>query len=265
MNKTFDLEERSTHTSGSHVWTLTRSAVSWVQSLKPWRWSCVCLLRFGSGLSGAHAPLHALSPPIQTHTRSHIIYSRACTPGDAHFPCFCLRGGGAAMVWNRPVFGRGQTLARPEGGCHSIPPPPREAMVWDPLWTSTCWENFTLDTLFRPFSTLQIGGGVFRLSQHSRISLFLVPSFEGDLDSWTMPNGDELLTHMVRHMDGAEGNTFWFHLQDCWAVWCIAHLFDFCIIMMRYQINLIFSWGRFLRKLYFHLYLFQHYHTSITW
>lgn len=139
------------------------------------------------------------------HTRAHTPFTLWPIPPVKHtFPVFVW--GGAAMVWNRPVFGRGQTLARPEGGRHSIPPPPREAMDWDPFWTSTCWENFTLDTLFRPFSTLQIGGRVFRLSQHARISLFLVPSFEGDLDSWTIPN--ELLTHMVQHMDGAEGNTF---------------------------------------------------------
>lgn len=74
---------------------------------------------------------HTLTCPFTTHTHScsHTIYSRARTPGDAHFPCFCL--GGAAMVWNNPVFGRGQTLARPEGGRHSIPPSPGEAMVWD--------------------------------------------------------------------------------------------------------------------------------------
>lgn len=41
---------------------------------------------------------------------------------------------------------------------------------------------------------------------------FFVPSFEGDLDSETMPNGEELLIHMVRHMDGTEGSTFCVHL-----------------------------------------------------
>lgn len=50
-----------------------------------------------------------------------------------------------------------------------------------------------------------------------------VPSFEGDLDSWTMPNGEELLIHMVRHMDGTEGNTFCLHLQDYWNVCSIMH------------------------------------------
>lgn len=252
-----------TQTHGSHVWTLTHSAVSWVQSLKPWRWSSVYLPRFGSVLSGAHTPLHALSALIQTHTRSHTIYSWARTPGDAHFPCFCLKGG-AAMVWNRPGFGRGQTLARPEGGRHLIPPPPGEAMVWDPFRTSTCWENLTLDTLFRPFSTLQIGGGVFHLSQHSRISLFLVPSFDGDLNSWTMPNGDELLTHLLWHMDEQKGTHFSSTFEIVGLSGVLHIYLIFFIIMMRCQTNLIFSCGRFLHKLCFYLYLL-YYHTSKTW
>lgn len=82
--------------------------------------------------SGAYAPLRALSPLKQTHTCSHTIDFGDRTPGDAHFPCFCLMEGGAEMVWNRPVFSRGQTLARPEGGRHPIPPQ-REVMVWDPF------------------------------------------------------------------------------------------------------------------------------------
>lgn len=102
-------------------------------------------------------------------------------------------------------------------------PPQREVMVWDPFWTSTCWENFTLDTLFRPSSTLQRRRRdvTFKLTLSDQ-TLFL-PSFEGDLDSWTMPNGEELLIHMVRHMDGTEGNTFCFHLQDYWNVCSIMH------------------------------------------
>lgn len=53
-------------------------------------------------------------------------------------------------------------------------------------------------------------------------TLFL-PSFEGDLDSWTMPNGEELLIYMVRRMDGTEGNRFCFHPQDYWNVCSIMH------------------------------------------
>lgn len=96
------------HTRGLYVWALT--AVSWVQSLKPWRWSSVCLPRLGSVLSGARTPLHALSPLIQTHTCSHTIYSLAHTPGEAHFPCFCLRGSSngleQACFWSGSNFGQ---------------------------------------------------------------------------------------------------------------------------------------------------------------
>lgn len=272
MNKTISRSVRSApHTRGSHVCTPTRSAVSWVQSVKPWRWSSLCLPRFGSVLSGARTPLHALSPLTHTHTRSHTIYSRARTPGDAHFPCVCLKVGGEQQ-WSGTglFFGRGQTLARLEGGHHSIPTPtPKGGDSLGPLLDLHLLGELHFRYIVQAF--LQIGGGVFRLSQHSWIRLFLVPSFEGDLDSWTMSNGDELLTHMVQHMDGAEGNTFYFHLQHCWAVWLIAHLFVFhiiiiiIIVIMRYQISLIFSFGHLFRKYCFHLHLLQYYHTSITW
>lgn len=78
---------------GSHVLALTRWAVSWVQRLKSWRWSSVCLPRFGSVFSGAHTPLHALSPLIQTHTCSHTIYSWVRNPRWRTLSLFLFEGG----------------------------------------------------------------------------------------------------------------------------------------------------------------------------
>lgn len=201
---------------------------------------------------------HTFACPFTTRTNTHALTHHLLS---APYPwwrtlslCLFEGGGEGEQQWSGTglFFGRGQTLARLEGGHHPIPTPtPKGGDSLGPLLNlHLLWE---LHFRYIVQSFLQIGEGVFRLSQHSWIRLFLVPSFEGDLDSWTMSNGDELLTHMVQHMDGAEGNTFYFHLQHCWAVWLIAHLFDFFIIIiiiviMRYQISLIFSFGCLLLK-----------------
>lgn len=250
MNKTITRNVRSApHTHGSHVGTPTRSAVSWVQSVK----LEVVLSVFTQVWVSAFRCAHTFACPFTTHTNTHALTHHLLS---GPYPWWrtlslCLFEGGGVQQWSGTglFFGRGQTLARLEGGHHPIPTPtPKGGDSLGPLLNLHLLGELHFRYIVQAF--LQIGGGVFRLSQHSWIRFFLVPSFEGDLDSWTMSNGDELLTHMVQHMDGAEGNTFYFHLQHCWAVWLITHLFDFhiIIVIMRYQIILIFSFGRLLRK-----------------
>lgn len=161
MNNTFDLTWRTLHTHVGHMfghWHVQQS-----HDFKEWnpRGGPLCVYPGLGQCFQVHIHLYMPFHHSYKHTRAHTPFTLGPVPPVTHtFPVFVPRGG-AAMVWNRPVFSRGQTLARPESGRHLIPPL-REAMVWDPFWTSTCWENFTLDTLFRPFSMLQIGGGTLR-------------------------------------------------------------------------------------------------------
>lgn len=111
-------------------------------------------------------------------------------------------------------FSAGQTLARPEGGSHPIPP--EVPLVWDPVWKSTCWENLTLDTFFKASLNISVGGGdiLFKSTAPDQSAfcteLWGWPRFLDHVEwRWSA------LTHVVRHMDGEERNTFFsLHLLE---------------------------------------------------
>ncbi len=112
------------------------------------RWSFVCLPRFGSVFSGAYTPLHALlSPLIDAHT--HTAFTPKPTSILTHtFPGVVLAGGEQQWSGTGLFFSTGQTLARPKGGSHPIPP--EVPLVWDPFEPPPAGRTSTLDTLFRP-------------------------------------------------------------------------------------------------------------------
>lgn len=149
MKETFDLTWRMLYTAVGHMfghWHV-QLRVSKAKTLEVVFWV------FTQVWVSVFRCLYTFTCPFTTQTNTHVLTHHwvwGLYPWWRTLSLFFFKGGGAAMVWNRPVFSQGQTLARPEGGRHPIPPQ-REVMVWDPFWTSTCWENFTLDTLFRPF------------------------------------------------------------------------------------------------------------------
>lgn len=100
---------------------------------------------------------HTFACPFTTHTNTHALTHHLLS---GPYPwwrtlslCLFEGRGGSSNGLERACFLVGVKLwpGLKVATIQSPPPPPREAIVWDPFWTSTCWENFTLDTLFRPF------------------------------------------------------------------------------------------------------------------
>lgn len=120
--------KNASHTHGSDVCALTHSAdTSPVQRGKPMRWSFVCWPNLGSVFPGAHVPLHALlSSLIDVHTQ--LIYIQTHTYIDTHFPLCCFSRGKQQWFGTGLFFSAGQSLARPKGGSHTIPP--KVPLVW---------------------------------------------------------------------------------------------------------------------------------------
>lgn len=84
------------------------------------------------------------------------------------------------MVWNRPVFSRGQTLARPEGGRHPIPPPEGGGGL-GPLLNLHLLGELHFRYIVQAF--LNVAERRRDVTFKSTDQSFFVPSFEGDLDS----------------------------------------------------------------------------------
>lgn len=82
------------------------------------------------------------------------------------------------MVWNRPVFSRGQTLARPEGGRHPIPP---QREVMGPLLNLHLLGELHFRYIVQAF--LNVAERRRDVTFKSTDLSFFVPSVEGDLDS----------------------------------------------------------------------------------
>lgn len=95
----------------------------------------MCLPRFGSVFSGAYTPLHALlSPLIDAHALAHTPFTLKPIPILTHtFPGVVLAGGEQQWSGTGLFFSAGQSLARPKGGSHPIPP--EVPLVWDPFET----------------------------------------------------------------------------------------------------------------------------------
>lgn len=122
--------KKSWYGRGSHVWALTRSAAR-LRSSKN-KAPEVVFWVFTQVWVSVFRCIYTLTCPFTTQTNIHVL-----THHWVSGPYFWWRtlslflfkrlvwrgvGWGAAIVWYRPVFSRGQTLARPEGGCHPITP-----------------------------------------------------------------------------------------------------------------------------------------------
>lgn len=115
--------------------------------------SFVCLPAFGSVFSGAHSP-HMPSSYHSRVPRVQLFYSQISVYIDTHFPWCCFSRGRAVMVWNKPCFWvrvklwPGLQPFDPSWGASGL----------GHVWTATCWDRLTLDTLFRARWTPQRGG-----------------------------------------------------------------------------------------------------------
>lgn len=91
----------------------------------------MCFHSFRSVFSGAHTPLHALlSPLTDMHTHTPLTPKPIAILTHT-FPGVVLAGGEQQWSGTGLFFSAGQTLARPEGGSHPIPP--EVPLVWDPF------------------------------------------------------------------------------------------------------------------------------------
>lgn len=103
---------------------------------------CICTFTYPSFITHrhTHTPFTSKAIPRLTHTFPGVVLAGESSNG-LEQACFLVR----VKIWP----------GRKAAAIRSLP-----RCLWSGLvWTSTCWENFTLDTLFRPLWTLWRGGG----------------------------------------------------------------------------------------------------------
>lgn len=153
--QTFDLTWEMLHTRVICLCTDTFSWYVMSSKRKTTRKSFVYLPKFGSVFSGAHVPLHALL--FITHGLTHTPFTSKHIPRLTYtFPGVVLAGESSNGLEQACFLVQVKIWpGRKAAAIRSLP-----RCLWSgPVWTSTCWESFTLDTLFRALWTLWRGGG----------------------------------------------------------------------------------------------------------
>lgn len=139
MNNTFDLTWRMRHTHthrhGSYVRALTHSAARHVSSKQETHE--VVIWVFTQVWVSVFRCIHTFTCPsfttqLRTRSHTHTPFTPKTIAILTHtLPGVVLAGGKQQWSGTGLFFSAGQTLARPKGGSHPIPP--EVPLVWDPF------------------------------------------------------------------------------------------------------------------------------------
>ena len=125
--------KNATRTHGSYVCALTHSAARHVSSKKGAHEVVICV--FTQVWVSVFRCIYTFTCPSFTthrHARPHTPFMLKPIPILTHtFPGVVLAGGEQQWCGTGLFFSAGQTLARPKGGSHPIPP--EVPLVWDPF------------------------------------------------------------------------------------------------------------------------------------